>query len=50
MTRQKNSPQKKESETVFSFRVTEFGLEYDVRKPFQKHYYKATGGSRKKHK
>ena len=31
-------------------RVTEFGLQFDVRKPFQKHNYKATGGSGKKRK
>ena len=48
MTRKKNSPQKKESETVLCARVTEFGLQFDVRKPIQKHNYKATGGSGKK--
>ena len=31
-------------------RVTEFRLQFDVRKPVQKHNYKATGGSGKKHK
>ena len=48
MTRRKNSPQKKESETVLGHRVTEFGLQFDVRKPIQKHKYKATRGSGKK--
>ena len=33
-----------------SHRVTEFGLQFDVRNPIQKHNYKATGGSGKKHK
>ena len=47
MTRRKTSPQKKESETVLSHRVTKFGLQFNVRKPIQKHYYTATGGSRK---
>ena len=28
----------------------EYGLQFNVRKPIQKHNYKATGGSRKKHK
>ena len=35
MTRKKNLPQKKESETVLSARVTEFGLQFDVRKPIR---------------
>ena len=49
MTRKKNSPQKKESETpTLSHRVTEFGLQFDVRKPMEKHNYKATDGSGKK--
>ena len=52
MTRRKNPPQKKESETVFS--PTELQnldyIQFDVRKPIQKHNYKAAGGSRKKHK
>ena len=50
LTRRKNSPLKKESETVLSPRVTKFGLKFNVRKPIQKHNYKATSGSRKKHK
>ena len=29
-------------------RVTEYGFKFDVRKPIQKHNYKATGDSRKK--
>ena len=33
-----------------SHRVTKCGLQFNVRKPIQKHYYTATGGSRKKHK
>ena len=33
-----------------SHRVTKSGLQFNVRKPIQKHYYTATGGSRKKHK
>ena len=47
MTRKRNSPQNKESETVLSATATEFGLQFDVRKPIQKHNYKATGGSGK---
>ena len=35
ITRRKNSPKKKESETVLSARVTEFGLQFDVRKPIR---------------
>ena len=50
MTRKKNSPQKKESETVLCHRGTEFDLQFDVRKPIQKHNYKGSGGSGKKHK
>ena len=34
--------------TPLSHRVTEFGLQFDARKPIQKHNYKATGGSGKK--
>ena len=48
MTRKKNSPQKKESEIILCHRVTEFGLQFDVRKPIQKHNYKTTCGSGKK--
>ena len=50
ITRRKNSPQKKKSEIVLSHRVKEFGLQFDVRKLIQKHDYKDTGGSGKKHK
>ena len=57
MTRSKNSPQKKKKyidiyirNSTLSHRVTEFGLQFHVRKPIQKHNYKATGGSGKKHK
>ena len=35
MTRKKNSPQKKESKIVLCHRVTEFGLQFDVRKPIR---------------
>ena len=45
MTRRKNSPQKKESEILLSPTVTEFGLQFNVRKPIKKHNFKATGGS-----
>lgn len=38
------------SNNTLCHRVTEFGLQFDVRKPIQKHNYKATGGSAKKHK
>ena len=50
MTRKKNSPQKKESETVLSATELQIWIAIRVRKPIQKHNYKATGGSRKKHK
>ena len=47
MTGRKNSPQKKELETILCYRITEFGFKYDVRNSIQKYNYKATGGSGK---
>ena len=35
MTRKKNSPQKKESETVLCHRITAFGLQFDVGNQFR---------------
>ena len=40
LKRKRNSP--------LSHRVTKSGLQFNVRKPIQKHYHTATGGSRKK--
>ena len=51
MTGKKNSPQKKESETVLSpIELQKFGLQFNVKKPIQKHNYKVTDGSGKEHK
>ena len=48
MTRRKISPQKEKiRNSPLSHRVTKSGLQFNVRKPIQKHYYTATGGSRK---
>ena len=43
-------PKERTGNRIFCHRVAEFGLQFDLRKPIQKHNYKATGGSGKKQK
>ena len=50
MTRKKTHHKRRNQKQYSLPQSYRFGLQFDVRKPTQKHNYKATGGSGKKHK